>query len=68
MHKQGGVKFEKAYYAEFISTGSTHVVVHGLLVDANYSGSLTVGDSLLLIHTIINVEILILLQFPSTKA
>ena len=46
--KHGVVEFEKAFHAEFICTGLTYVVVHGLLVDADYRGSLAVGDSLLL--------------------
>ena len=35
-------------YAKFIGKGLLYVVVHGLLVDADYCGRLAVGDSLLL--------------------
>ena len=48
MLKHGVIEFEKTFYAELVCTGLTYVVVHGLLVDADYRGSLAVGDSLLL--------------------
>ena len=46
--KHGVIEFEKAFYTEFICTGLTYLVVHGLLVNADYPGCLAVGDSLLL--------------------
>ena len=48
MFKHGVVEFEKTFYTEFIGKGLLYVVVHGLLVDADYCGRLAVGDSLLL--------------------
>lgn len=48
MLKHGVIEFEKTFYAEFIGKGLLYVVVHGLLVDADYCGRLAVGDSLLL--------------------
>ena len=48
MFKHGVIEFEKTFYAEFIGKGLLYVVVHGLLVDADYCGRLAVGDSLLL--------------------
>ena len=48
MFKHGVVEFEKTFYTELIGKGLLYVVVHGLLVDADYCGRLAVGDSLLL--------------------
>ena len=45
---KGVVKFEKTFYTELIGKGLLYVVVHGLLVDADYCGRLAVGDTLLL--------------------
>ena len=43
MFKHGVIEFEKTFYAEFIGKGLLYVVVHGLLVDAEYCGHLAVG-------------------------
>ena len=48
MLKHGVIEFEKTFYAELIGKGLPYVVIHGLLVDADYCGRLAVGDSLLL--------------------
>ena len=48
MLKHGIIEFEKTFYTELIGKGLLYVVVHGLLVDADYSGHLAVGDFLLL--------------------
>ena len=48
MLKHGVIEFEKTFYTEFIGKCLLYVVVHGLLVDADYCGRLAVGDSLLL--------------------
>ena len=44
MLKHGVVEFEKAFYAEFICTGLTYIVVCGLLVDADNLGCFAVGE------------------------
>ena len=46
--KHGVVESEKAVDAQFVGKGLPHIVVHCLLVDADYSGGLAVGDTLLL--------------------
>ena len=44
MLKHGVIELEKTFYAEFIGKSLLYVVVHGLLVDADYCCHLEVGD------------------------
>ena len=48
MLKYGIVEFQKLVDAEFIVLSLVYIMVYGLLVDADYSGYLAVGDALLL--------------------